>query len=224
MASPSLPALIDALVALSPGTGAAEAQRHAVESLLMNVLRTGGRLAGERLVESLGAHGYALERLDALPCMWRVMIAPPRVLEIWFTGGEKPVVASVSYRLGKPWGSKAQRRAAKHQAAFYDRYQQLDAQGDALSPDDRLILMVGELEADINNGGFAQYLGNKGEARAREALSLLSAMGAERTAGWLAAALEDHADADGLGHLDRQFSDTPEDLASLAMIYIGRRK
>ena len=145
-------------------------------------------------------------------------------IEIWFTGGEDPVVAAVSYRVGKPWGSKAQRSAAKRQAAFYERYEHLDAQRDALSPDDRLILLVGELEADINNGGFGQYLANKGEARAREALHCLSAIGAKRTGRWLTAALEAGADADGLGRLDQQFYDKPEDLAALAITYIRRRK
>ena len=99
----------------------------------------------------------------------------------------------------------------------------LPAEGGVLSPDDRLILLVGELEADINNGGFSQYLHNKGEARAREALSCLSEIGARRTGRWLAAAIEAGADADDLGRLDQQFYDKPEDLASLAMIYVSRR-
>jgi hypothetical protein len=154
--------------------------------------------------------------------MWRVAIPPPRVLEIWFTGGDDPVVAALSYRVGKPWGSRAQRSAAKRQAAFYERYGQLDPQGGALSQDDRLILLVGELEADVNNGGFGQYLGNKGEARAREALASLSAIGARRTGRWLEAALE--AGADGLERLDQQFNEKPEDLASLVMTYIRRRR
>ena len=223
MTSQSLPALVDMLVALTPGTGPAEAPQHAIESLLMGALRTGGRVAGEALIESLAAHGYALGRVDARPWMWRIVIPPPRVLEIWFNGLDEPVVAAVSYREGKPWGSKAQRSAANRHAAFYERYTHLDAQGGVLLPDDRMILLVGELEADVNNGGFGQYLGNKGEARAREALVCLTAIGAKRTGRWLAAALENSADTDRLGQLDQQFNDKPEDLAALAMIYIGRR-
>lgn len=225
MTSPSLPALVEALLALTPGTEAAEVPQHAIEHLLMDALRSGGRVAGEGLVESLGGQGFRLERLDALPCMWRVTIPPPRVLEIWFTGApDHPVVAALSYRVGKPWGSKAQRSAAKRQAVFYERYERLDAQGNGLPPEDRLILLVGEMEADINNGGFAQYLRNKGEARAREALSYLSAIGAKRTSRWLAAALEAGADADSLERLDQQFYEKPEDLAALAITYVGRRR
>jgi hypothetical protein len=148
---PSLPALVDSLVALAPGTAAAEQPQHAIESLLMAALRSGGRQAGERLVDSIAEHGYAVERLDALPCMWRVAIPSPRVLEIWFTGGDNPVLAAVSYRRGKPWGTRAQKTAAKLQAEFYRRYERLAPQDTTLSSDDRLIQLVGEFEADVNN-------------------------------------------------------------------------
>ena len=221
---PSLPVLVDSLVSLAPGTEAAEQPQRAIESLLMGALRTGGRQAGEKLVESLGAHGYSVERLDALPCMWRVAIPSPRVLEIWFTGGDNPVIAAVSYRLGKPWGTRAQKTAAKFQAEFYRRYERLAPHDDTLSSDDRLIQLVGEFEADLNNGGFGQYLDNKGEARAREALACLTAIGAKRTARWLASALEGRGGADGLARIDEQFNEKAEDLASMAMGHIMRSK
>src|SRR6185295_616925 len=182
------------------------------------------RAAGEKRVESLVAHGYALERIDALPCMWRVAIPPPRVLEIWFTGGDDPVVAAVSYRVGEPWGSKAQRKAAKLQAEFYRRFERLAPDDAMLAPDDRLVQLVGEFEADVNNGGFDQYLGNKGAARAREALECLSTIGAKRTTKWLTTALESSDDPDSLSRLDEQFYEKGEDLASLAMSYLNRRK
>jgi hypothetical protein len=222
--SQSLPALVDALVSVTPGSAAAEEPQCAIESLLMDALKGGGRPAGEGLVDSLAGHGYVLERLDALPCMWRVAIPPPRVLEIWFTGGNDPAVAALSYRIGKPWGSKKQRIAATLQAAFYERYEKLVLPGDAKSPDEQLIQLVGQLEADINNGGFDQYLRNKGEERSREALASLSVIGARRTARWLASALEAGAGADALERLDKQFYAKPEDLASLVMTYIKRKK
>jgi len=190
----------------------------------MDALKSGGREAGEKLVESLVAHGYALERVDALACMWRVAIPSPRVLEIWFTGGDKLVVAAASYRVGKPWGSKAQKRAARLQAEFYRRYERLAPGDGALAPDDRLVQLVGEFEADVNNGGFGQYLSNKGAARAREALACLSAIGAKRTTRWLTSALEGRRGQDGLARLDQQFCEKAEDLASLAMTYIRRRQ
>jgi hypothetical protein len=93
-----------------------------------------------------------------------------------------------------------------------------------MSPDDRLIQRVGEFEADVNNGGFGQYLGNKGEERAREVLAYLSAIGAKRTARWLASAMNTGIGEDALERLDRLFCEKAEDLASLTMSYIRRRK
>jgi hypothetical protein len=188
----------------------------------MAALRRGGRLAGEQLVDSLGAHGYTLERIPALPCMWRVVTAPPRVLELWFTGGDDPVVAALSYRVGTPWGTKAQKRAAKLQTEFYKRYESISPAGEPLSPTDRLIVLVGEFEADVNNGGFGQYLGNKGTERAKEALASLKAVGAKRTARWLSSALQ-LGDGASFDSLDRQFVAKPEDLPSLVMAYVARQ-
>ena len=218
-----LPELVGHLLSEPPGTRAAEERRYPIESLLMAALKSGGRSAGEEAVESLAANGYALERIDALPFMWRVMIEPPRVLEVWFTPGDDPVVAAVSYRVGKPWGSKAQKTAAKLQAEFYRRYEALDPSARALKGDDRLILLVGELEADVNNGGFGQYLDNKGRARARKALACLDKIGARRTARWLASALEDE-DPARLQRLDGEFYAKGEDLASLAMMHFRREE
>jgi hypothetical protein len=221
--SQSLPALIDALVGMTPGSAGAEESQRAIESLLMDALRSGGRPAGEGLVEALSGHGYVVDRLDALPCMWRVAIPAPRVLEIWFTGGDDPAIAALSYRIGKPWGSRKQRTAAKLQEAFYDKYGQVVLQGGARSPEERLIELVGELEADVNNGGFDQYLRNKGEERGREALASLAVVGARRTGRSLASALEAGAGAAVLARLDEQFYERPEDLASLVMTCITRR-
>ncbi len=223
MTDAALSDLVGRLLTLRPGDSGVRNLQHAIESLLMEALRRGGRAAGETLVESLASSGHTLKRVDALPCMWRVVLAPPRVLEIWFTGGDDPVVAALSYRLGRPWGSAAQRRAAKLQAAFYTWYDRLDPTSSSLTPEERIIVLVGELEADVANGGFAQYLDNKGEARAREALECLESIGATRTARWLRSALRCGAGRQDLGKLDRQFNVRPEDLASLVMALISDR-
>jgi hypothetical protein len=208
------------LLALTPGTDAAVKEQRRIEHLLMAALRQGGRLGGEQLVDSLAAHGYTLERIPALPSMWRVVTAPPRVLELWFTGGDRPAVAALSYRVGKPWGTKKQKRAAILQAEFYKRYESACREGEPLSPLDRLIVLVGEFEADINNGGFGQYLGNKGTERAEEARASLAVVGAKRTARWLASALR-LGEGASYDSLDQQFDDKAEDLASLVMAYVA---
>lgn len=214
--------LVDRLLALSPGCPEVKQQQHAIEHLLMDTLRFEGCDAAEALVESLVTHGHGLERIAALPYMWRVLIPPPRVLELWFTGAEVPVVAALSYRVGTPWGTTAQKRAAKMQAAFYARYESLDPVA-ALSEEDRLIGLVGELEADVGNGGFARYLDNKGVGRARAALAALTAIGARRTARWLSSALAAGKGSTALKTLDEQFCLEPEDLASLVMRHLERR-
>ena len=117
--------LVDRMVAHSPETPVAEELRHAIEGVLMGALATGGRSAGEALVQSLGAHGYVLDRLNSLPCMWNVVMPRPLVLELWFTGGEDPVVAAVSYRVGTADAKKQQMSVVKLQAEFYSRYEKL---------------------------------------------------------------------------------------------------
>lgn len=80
-----------------------------------------------------------------------------------------------------------QRRIHAGQEAFYARYMAVGQKAYRdpryrLTPDDRLVLLVGELEADVNNGGFSQYLDNKGRRRARAALAALQKVGARKTA------------------------------------------
>jgi hypothetical protein len=221
---PRLTPHVQRLLSVAPGSPEAEAEQHAIESLFQAVLHQGGRPAGEALVQSLAADGYVLERLDALPCMWRVGIPSPRVLELWFTGGDDPVIGSLSYRVGKPWGSSRQRAAARLQAAFYSRYEALaSSRATRLAQDDRLIVLIADLEADLNNGGFQQYLENKGVATARKTLAALTAVGAKRTAGWLRAALKSAGRREALDRLDSAFYERPEDLASIVMRDCSRR-
>lgn len=219
--------LIDRLLTLVPGSPEAEQQQHAVEHVLMNALANGGRDTGEKMVQSLAAHGYELERLDALPYMWRVVLPRPRVLELWFTGGNNPVVAALSYRAGAPWGTKRQKLATRRQTAFYSRYEHLcslaTGEKPPLGPDDRMILAVGEFEADVNNGGFGQYLDNKGLKRAREALTHLNTIGAKRTARWLSAALRAGRRSATLEGLNQRYYDKPEDLPSLVMRHLEKK-
>jgi uncharacterized protein DUF4375 len=225
MPSSSLTPHIRRILSVAPGDPSVIEETHAISHLMIVALRQ-GRAAGERLVESLADDGFVLERVDVLPCMWLVKTPPPRVLELWFTGGEDPVIGSLSYRVGKPWGSPKQRAVLKLQTEFYSRYETLGARREAvrLTPRDRLILLVGDFEADVNNGGFDQYLGNKGLPTAREALRALKTIGAKRTAGWLTAALEAPGDREALDRLDAAFHERPEDVAALVMRSIAKQR
>jgi len=52
---------------------------------------------------------------------------------------------------------------------------------DALAPHDRELLALWRLDADVNNGGFLQFLGNWGVAEVAHALRGLDAIGARRS-------------------------------------------
>jgi hypothetical protein len=122
-----------------------------------------------------------------------------------------------------------QRRIDALQQAFYAKYtaagQRAYGKGRAvrLRADDRLALLIGELEADVNNGGFAQYLDNKGRRRAQEALRALKRVGARRTAGMLSAAMASDVTERRLSALDDRFYRVPEDLAVYTMRHLERR-
>lgn len=60
---------------------------------------------------------------------------------------------------------------------------------DALSVPESVFRAVWELEAEVNNGGFHQYLFNSSGKFARFALSALRAVGASQTAGILELAI-----------------------------------
>ena len=121
------------------------------------------------------------------------------------------------------------RQKARHaiQERFYQRWLDVGQRAYAsrarvrLSPPDRLVLLVGELEADVNNGGFDQYLGNQGRRRARLALAALERIGARRTAALLRAALDPAATSRKRDALDRRFYAVPEDLAVLVMRHLA---
>lgn len=216
------------LLDLTPESAEAEAESEKIASQLMAALDDGGRAAGEILIASLAEHGYQVVRVPIHKNFWRIELPPPRVLEIWFNPEDDPYLAAMSYRIGKPKGTPVQIRAAQRQKAFYKLYEQLIPIGESeiakLSPGDRLILVIGEFEADVNNGGFGQYFENKGMERARETLGYLADIGAKRTADWLSSALEAPDDSDTLERLDSQFLKKPQDLASMVMRYLSKQQ
>jgi hypothetical protein len=115
----------------------------------------------------------------------------------------------------------AQQRRHQVQEAFYARYMAAGQRAYAsppkrISAEDRCILLVGELEADVNNGGFDQYLDNKGRRRAAEALRALRHIGASATARLLEAAMKPGLSDAARSRLDDRFYKGKNDLAVLA--------
>ena len=81
---------------------------------------------------------------------------------------------------------------------------------------------IGDLEADLNNGGFGQYLGNKGRWQVTRALAQLRSIGARRTAALLQSALRDPMDSTNLDRLDSAYYRRPEDLACLVIRFLRK--
>jgi hypothetical protein len=217
---------IAALVSFEPSSRAAEPVRIELEHLLMGILMGGGLRALDQVVRAARRHGVHLQPTASaaryrawegdLPerdgfllvssYAWRDM----RTMLVSWRARPKPLVFT-----------PAARRVHDEQEAFYARYM---AAGDRayaspprrISAVDRSILLIGELEADVNNGGFAQYLDNKGRRRAGEALKALRRVGAKATARLLQAALDPALSEAERSRLDDRFYERREDLARLA--------
>jgi hypothetical protein len=192
----------------------------------MVAIQTGGRAAADEQLAAIKGAVPSLELASELGALrtWSAPLDRNRLLEVSVSVGGHILTTQVSYRLVKPVRlTKQQERAAALQAAFYSRYESIgriayrDGAKPRLTSKERIILMIGELEADVNNGGFAQYLENKGKRRARAALRALATVGATRTARWLESALEPGVTSEKLERLDAHFCDHPDDLACLVM-------
>jgi len=150
-----------------------------------------------------------------------------RTLEISITAGRSYRSTSVRYRSSaKEQLTPRQRAIQALQQSFYARYMSVGqkAYTDSrarLTPANRLILLIGELEADVNNGGFDQYLDNKGRRRARAALSALHTVGAHKTVRMLEKAMAATTTPAQRSALDAGFHRGPEDLAVLAARHAG---
>ncbi len=162
---------------------------------------------------------------------WREELAGGRrTLEIGLVANRLFRSARVRYQLvRKTRLTPRQRRIHAVQEAFYARYMAAGQKAYRdpryrLAPGDRLVLLVGELEADVNNGGFSQYLDNKGRRRARAALVALRKMGARKTARMLETAMAPHTTPTRRSALDGRFYDVPEDLALLTARCVGLQR
>jgi hypothetical protein len=80
---------------------------------------------------------------------------------------------------------------------------------------------IGEFEADVNNGGFSQFLLNKGRRRALATVGALRKIRAPKTAAMLRSALAHPTEAELLVKLDDRFYKVPEDLAVKTMESLG---
>jgi len=155
---------------------------------------------------------------------WRHTVAD-RVLVLQTITGRTIKNATVLYsQAPHPLGPKALVRQDL-QDRFYARYNQVGPAGASRmarrpSAADRLVRVIGDLEADVNNGGFDQYLCNKGRAQARRAAKCLQSIGARRTGRLLESALGLPPNSPQFERLDKAFYRSSEDLPSLVMRHL----
>ena len=215
--------LIEALVRCRPGTRSAERLRRELSRRLLVALKARGLRGVTAAVKRLAPGGTRLraERRAPSQLAWTAQLGAGRSLRLSAHSFGGMLSTYVEYRVERPAKlTAAQRRRAAVQEAFYERYTRLgrlvySGKRPRLSAGDRVVLLVGELEADVNNGGFSQYLSNKGGRRARLALAALRRIGARKTAALLQAALSASGGEEFSG-LDARFELQAEDLPSLA--------
>jgi hypothetical protein len=221
--------ILEELAKLAPSARGALDLRVAGERAVMKTLKSGGLRAVARLVDGVNAKGHRFEVSQSGPghCYWRETRGS-RVFDLNVQANRHLTSVSLWYSAVpkvKPLTPAQQRRHAL-QERFYERYNDIAGRaydGKRINALERTLLLVAELEADVNNGGFSQYLFNKGRRRAGDALRALEAIGARRTAGMLREALTPRATEETLSALDDRFYDRYDDLAVLGERYFTGR-
>lgn len=195
------------------------------ERVILNLLLAEGLPGAEKLVAGLNASGHRFQPVVRArgTRTWREELDDGRAFNIYVASLPGYRASSLRYEAVRkpPQLTPAQRKRDALQKRFYDRYMAVGQKAynqprARISAMDRRLLLVGELEADVNNGGFSQYLDNKGTRRARSALLALKAIGARKTAAMLETALKPGVTEAKLSQLDDRFYKVPEDLAILA--------
>lgn len=196
-----------------------------LERMLMRVLKTAGLRAVERLITGARIPGLVAVTDRVIPGR-REWIADNRAshgrLDITVNSNRLFKAVSVMWLPLPPPLTPRQQQTQQVQDTFYARYAAAAERAYATPPRrisavDRQILLIGEFEADWNNGGFSQYLLNKGVRRATAALRAIDEVGAIKTAALLRAALSSAGDDAALQRLDARLDRVREDLAVLAM-------
>lgn len=214
------------LVSIKPTSRSALRARAALERLLMRVLTAGGPRALERVVAAARLEGLDLQPVgDRYPGIraWEGKVPSQNAILVvrgYSTRAMRYISVQWITRRAPATLTPAQQRRHEAQQAFYARYMAAGKRVYAspprrISAADRCILLVGELEADVNNGGFDQYLDNKGRRRAGEALRALRRIGATATARLLEGALNPALSSAARSRLDTRFNKGKDDLAAL---------
>jgi hypothetical protein len=217
--------LFETLAATKPGSRKAAEAKRELQHAIFEVLTGKGIRAVGQLIASLEKSGVDLALADKSEGRraWKIDVAGgKRGIELTIARNRFYHFASIQYReKGVPRMTPKQRAIHALQEAFYTRYMEAARKADRApgykptSPE-RLILLVGDLEGGVNNGGFGTYLFNKGPRTARAAAVALRKIGADRTARMLEKAMAPGVTPKQVAVLDDRFYAASEDLAVLA--------
>ena len=219
--------LLRAVISSPPGSRKSDRARRELEHILMRLLHGGGIPAAERAIHSAGIGWLSTSIQQPGAHVWLGRHDDARAdLRISLTDDELVKSTLVSWTAVPPPPEPPRSRTQKLQAQFYERYLAVGRVAYAnppgrLSRKDKLLLTIGEFEADVNNGGFSQFLFNKGRRRALATVRALRKIGAPKTAAMLTSALAHPKDETRLGKLDDRFFKAPEDLAVRTMKSLG---
>lgn len=223
--------LFEALASAKPGSAKAAAAKAELEHAISAMLADGGIRAVERLVASLKKPGVELELVakGAGRRAWKFDVAGgKREIGLIIARNRHDRLTGVQFQEKRipPRLSPKQRALHALQEAFYARYSAVAQKAYGTPryrprPDERLLLLVGDLEGGVNNGGFDTYLLNKGPRIARAAMAALREIGAGKTARMLERAMAPGVTEAQRAALDDRFYAVPEDLAVLTARHLG---
>jgi hypothetical protein len=218
------------LLRVEPGSSDEHVRlRAGLEHAVMRSLQRGVRQA-EALVARLASRDVPLELVDRGTGRrrWRALLPGSRLLEINATSNRGLATTWIHYEKLRepPRLSPRQANIDALQKAFYTRHADIARRARAkpakrISPQERTLLLVGDFEAGINNGGFSTYLSNHGSRGAKAALEALKKIGAHKSASMLREAMRPGAAAGTLDRLDSRFNKGGEDVAVLAARHAG---
>jgi hypothetical protein len=219
--------LLRVVTSSAPGTSKSDRARWDLEHLLMRLLHGGGIRAVERVIgDSRIPVPLTLMRQQGARVWSGRDDNAHAALRISITDGGLVKSASVTWMLVPPPPPPARTLVHRRQNDFYAQYMAAGRVAYAdppgrLSRSQKMILNVGDFEADVNNGGFSQFLFNKGRRRALATVRALKRIRAPKTAAMLTAALGHPEDDARLGELDDRFYAAPEDLAVKTMAWLS---
>lgn len=157
--------------------------------VLQRVIRAAEAAARDAVAE-LNSLGHQLAPDPEAPLCFAGALPDGRTLRL-----EVNVVGSTSLRVLAPGERPEEFMPTPGEARFYQRVDDARAREaregwDALAGEERLALCLGEMEAEVNNGGWEQYFLNSAGDHAHDALRALDAIGATTAAGILREAMK----------------------------------